>query len=191
MGVRQRTAARRWIAHHLVNHARARREMPLQRLAGVSVHAHDLAIIGGADPQRFPVEGDAARTVRFRFKRPQDLALVIDQMGFVAGALIDDPQAVGGRLQSVRLRIGAGSLENNFDFPDFSFGKLLEIQRERAGQRDRRRPGEKGSALHCGSSFGLRKYSTLAAGWRRAAPICRRRWSSCRNISQPPRGPWP
>ena len=105
--------------------------MTFDRIARVDVDAHDLTIISGPDPERFAIEIDAARSIGFCLEGAQHVPLVTHQVGFVAGALIDDPEAVRGCLQSVRLRVVTGRFEHDLDFADLACGNFAEIQRER------------------------------------------------------------
>jgi len=145
---RQRTAAPRGISDHLVDHTRARGEVLLDRLSCHCVRANDFTAVGGADPERFPVKGDAARFVRLRLERAQNLAVVVaHQVRLVSGALIHNPQAVFGRLQPIRLR--SGRLEDSLNLPHLANGDLAEVHgRCRAQGRRRSRECEKVSTFH-------------------------------------------
>src|SRR5262249_32965383 len=64
-GFRQRTAARGRIADHAVDHTGSGREVFLNGLAGGGVGANEFAAIGGCEPDRFAIEGNAAGPVGF------------------------------------------------------------------------------------------------------------------------------
>src|SRR5262245_43429409 len=88
-------APRWWIAHHFVDHACARREALVQSLARIRVAPNRFAAIGGPDPERFPVEGDAARAIRFRIEGAENFSVLIrDQVRAIARPLIDHPEAI-------------------------------------------------------------------------------------------------
>lgn len=148
---RKRAAARLRVTDHLINDASAGREMTFERLTCVGVEAHDLSIISGPHPERFAIEGDPARSVGFGLEGAQQVSFVIHQAGFVADALVDDPQAVRGRLQPVRLGVVTGRLEHDLDFGELSCGNFGEIQRECACYGGRCGHREKCSAVHAGN----------------------------------------
>src|SRR5262249_51630728 len=102
--------------------------------------------------QRLTIEGDAARAVCLGLERAQDLAVfVADEVSLTARALVDDPQAVLGRLQPVRL--GARRVEGDLNLACFTGGNLAEAhggRRVEGGSRGGQ--CEKIPAFHTGVS---------------------------------------
>jgi hypothetical protein len=73
------------------------------RFARNRAAANDFPAVGGADPERVAVKRNAARFFGLGLKRAQHFtAFVGYQVGFVSGALINDPQAFARGLQTVR-----------------------------------------------------------------------------------------
>ena len=115
---RQRTAPRRRVARHLINHARPRREVPLQRLPRPRVHPHNLPAVRRPDPQTAPVKRNPARLIRLRLKRPDHPAILItNQRSPAPRRLVHNPQSLVGRLQAIRMRIRR--LEHHRRLPHF------------------------------------------------------------------------
>ena len=98
---RQRAASRRGITGHGVGGA-ARRRFAIEHRARCRIDLHVLVAERRSDPQRLAVERDAARQHGVGLELPQHRAIVVaHQRGAAAGALVDDPQALGRGLQAV------------------------------------------------------------------------------------------
>ena len=83
-------------------------------LAGFGVDFEDAAIVGGIEPKEFAVKGESAAAIAFGVELADYFAVGgADEVGAIV-LLIEDPQAFGGGLHSVRAR--AGRVENLLDF---------------------------------------------------------------------------